>query len=261
MSGEFTDLEIVFAQLSPDGRQAGAQFSEVTRTDIGARALRKILRNLEQLAPQVEFPVQPALRITTPAGKFIIQAKAGRLTFVSWASGQHTTVTPTIDDMVRIVTGEIVEGEPDDIAAPVVVAGPATGSRRKRVLIVALLIVVVVAVNVFTLFEARKPPGNFLPSYRLLEPASGSRLLENVAGEYETGAQPGDRRLEITRAGEVRWIKFGVARAVAESRDLTVQAVQANGLPGLLTNRNTLITVKGPITLTYFNDTYTRVTK
>lgn len=257
--GAPTGLETTFVQLSPDGREAGAQFAETLRDDVSPRELRRILRRLEDLAPTLDFSVQPGLRITAPAGKFVIQVKAGRLTFVSWASGQHAAATPTVDDMVRIVTGEIVEGEVEPLPAP---ALPSIGpSRRRRGLIIALVAVVFVAVNVFTIVEARKPPGNFLPAYRLLEPEAAGRLLENVAGAYETGAQQGDRRLEITKAGVVHWIKFGAGKTAVERRELNVRAVQANGTSGLLTNRNTIIFVKGPITLSFFNDTYTRAAK
>jgi hypothetical protein len=246
-------IEATLSQLSADAREAGTHFPDLRRDGVTSRELRKLLRALAKLAPTVEHPAEPALRITSPAGKFIVQVKGGRMSFVSWNSGQHAGGTPPVDEIVRLVTGEIVEGEFEADDAPVVATAHAP--QRKRTLLIALLVVVFVGLNAFTWVEAGKPPGNFLPTYRLLEPDPASRLLETVAGSYETGSQPGDRRLEITKTGEVRWIKYGANRGAVESRQFTVRAAESRGTLALLTNRNTLITVKGPITVSLFGDT------
>ena len=255
-----SSYDVTLHQLSPDASATGLDYAATPRAGLSAKALRGLLKNAAALAPSVTYPLTPELRVTAPTGAYVIQLKEGRLHFVSWASQQSRGGAPTPDQIFGFITGELVEGDAGlpETAAP---QRAATGSRTKRRLAIAALIVVFVTVNTFTIFHAKRPPGNFLPPYQLLEPATAERLLGRVAGDYETGSHPGDRRLEIARDGTVQWIKFGPARAATERKTFTVRGVEVAGAPALLTSRPSLITIKDPLTLVLFGDTYVRVTK
>ncbi len=252
--------DVTLTQLSPDARKAGIEFPAATRAGLTRKELRALLKAAAETAPSVSYPLTPELRVVAPTGNYVIQLKDGRMNFVSWASLNSRGGTPTVDQIVEIITGEIVEGDAGlpETAQP----QSGAGSRgMKRGLLVVVLVGLVVGVNAVTFLQAKKPPGNFLPRYAALDAGPAERVLSSVAGAYETGGQPGDRRLQISREGAVQWIKFGAGRAVAERREFTVKAVEVAGAPALLTSRESLIKIKDPANLALFGDSYVRVAK
>jgi hypothetical protein len=163
--------------------------------------------------------------------------------------------------MVAAITG--VELEIDTGFDNPPARGPRSPGRPRwwRVALGAALVAAIVGLNTFNFYLAKRPPGNFLPEYRLLAPEPADRLLTEMAGAYETGGEPGDRRLQIGRNGGVQWIQFGPGRAVATQRDFAVQPVTTADSQGLLTDRQTLIQIKDSQTLIYFGDRFARVTQ
>lgn len=251
--------DVTLSQLALDARAAGIEYPSAVRDGLSRKELRTLLKAAGALAPSISYPLTPELRVVTSAGNFVIQFKEGRLNLVSWASmNSRGGGATTPEQILAIITGEVMEGDAGlaEEAAPV---ARATGKGWKRAALVVLLVAAVVAINSFTFVQAKKPPGKFLPPYRVMEPAPSERALATVAGNYETGSQPGDRRLQIARDGNVTWIKFGQGRTPAESKTFTVKAVEAAGSPALLTSRESLIKIKDPTTLLLFGDTYVRV--
>ena len=90
---------------------------------------------------------------------------------------------------------------------------------------------------------------------------AAERLLSDVAGVYETGDGPGDRRLEIQKNGGMQRIKFGAQRTVAQKQAYTVKAAEAAGKPALVTNKQTVITIKDMQAVVLYGDTYRRVNR
>ncbi len=135
-------------------------------------------------------------------------------------------------------------------------------SRRWHSINVGMLAVAIVAVNAFTLWFVMKPPRTLTPKFTLLDPAPAERLLTEVAGVYETGGAPGDRRLEIKPDGGIQRIKFGLNRVPAQKQTYTVKAAEAAGKPALVlvTKNQSLITIKDPLSVVLYGDTYTRIT-
>jgi hypothetical protein len=251
--------DLTLTQLSADGKTAGLELPTIQRPGASAKDLRKLLKAAATLAPTVVYPVVPSIRVAGPNGQSVVNLKEGRLQYVSWGAAQVSEVNPSVDQIVAAITGEELEPDTGFDDTPAAAAGPGGSKRMQRMLLGALLVVAIVGLNTFSIWEAKRPPGNFLPDYRLLSPEPAERLLGSVAGAYETGGQPGDRRLVIAKDGNVQWIKFGPARAAAERRDLTVKPVAVSGGEGLLTSRNALIRIKDPVTVVMFGDTYTRV--
>lgn len=254
--------EVDLVQLTPDATNAGVELPPHHLDHVTEDSLRKLLTAAAVLAPQVTYPLAPEIRITAPTGKFLAPLKEGRLRFVSWAAAAKSLGhEPTVDQMLSIIRGDV----PDEDAGSTYYASSRGGGSRltggKRIAAIVGLLLVVLAVNAFTVTQAKKPPGNFLPAYHVMETAPGDRVLASVAGNYETGAAPGDRQLQIGANGSVVWIKFGPGRSVREQKTFTLRPVEVNGAPALLTSKQGLIKIKDPATLILFGDTYVRILK
>lgn len=251
--------DITLSQLAPDAKKADFDYGTIERPKTTEKDLRTLLMAATALAPKVTYPLTPEIRIAAPTGRYVVQLKEGRLQFVSWASAKSRGGNPTFEQIIGIVSGEIAEGDPAFEAAPTAPIDEKMSAGKSRGLFIALMVFIIIGVNGFTFWNAKKPPGNFLPKFQLIEPAPAARLLTSTAGAYETGRDPGDRRLQIAKDGGVVWIKFGAGRSVKQQNTFTVQAAESAGKPALLTSTNSMITIKDPTTLVYFGDTYIRV--
>lgn len=253
--------DLTLSQLAPDAKKAGLEYGTIERPGTSEKALRALLKDAAALAPKVAYPLSPEIRIAAPTGRFVVQLKEGRLQFVSWASAKSRGGTPTVEQIIGIVVGEIAEGDTGLETAPAVTPRTATSAARKRVMLAVLLVLVVIGANGYTFWNAKRPPGNFLPPYHLMEAEPASRLLANVAGDYETGRDPGDRRLQIARDGGIVWIKFGANRTAKQQKAFTARPAESAGAPALLTSTASMIKIKDPTAVVYFGDTYVRVMK
>lgn len=261
MSASETYYTVSLRQLAPDATDAGVSYAEAERKDVSAKELRALLRSAAALAPRVAYPLAPELRITTAAGRFVVQLKDGRLHFISWSSAKSRGGNPTADQIFAIITGQEVEDDNRGSAAAASSGDVVKASSTWRWGVGSILVVVILVANFYSVWNYRKPPGDLLPPLRLLDGEPAKRLLENVAGSYETGDTAGDRRLEINRDGRVVWIKFGPNRAPAERKELTAQGAETSGQPALLTSKKGLIKVKDRTSLSLFGDLYQRVAR
>lgn len=251
--------DVTLVQLTPDAKKAGADYPTTGRAGVHEKELRTLLFAAEILAPTVTYPLAPEIRVAAATGKYVIRLKDGRLRFVSWSTAKSSVVEPSVEEMLAIIRGEVLEHGAGSGAGTSYSAAGRGSSGAKPVMLIGMLAALVVGLNAFTILHDRKPPGNFLPSFRLIEPEPAGRVLASVVGNYETGRAPGDRRLQIGKDGAVRWIKFGANQTVAEEKTFTVQAADTNGVKALLTSRQSMITIKDSSTLVLFGDTYSRV--
>ena len=245
---------LVLKQLAPDAGRAGAEFADLRREGIGAAELRRVLGALAKVAPTVEFPLRPEIRISDGAREFLVQVKEGRLQLAGWTVPAGFS-DGSADGIWAAIAGETAEVEPAAAAGD---SGGGAG-RRNRPALVASLVFLIVAANGFTAWWLGQPAPTLQPAYRLLEEDPARRLLERVAGVYETGRAEGDRRLRLGRDGNAIWSKYGAAGALGEETALTVAAAEAAGLPALRVRDGSLIEVRDPLTLVYFGDSYRRV--
>lgn len=253
--------DLTLTHLSPDAKNVGIEYGTFDRHGVSPKDLRALLVAATAVAPKAAYPLAPEIRITAPTGRYVVQLKEGRLQFVSWASAKSRGGNPTVDQILGIVSGEMTEGDAAFEAPTETATGDSTSSGFGRYSFIGLMVIVIVGINCFTFWNAKRPPGNFLPSYTLLQKEPGDRVLATVSGEYETGREPGDRRLQIARDGNVVWIKFGPNRSVKQQNNFTVKATDIAGKPGLLTSTNGMINIKDPSTVVYFGDTYVRAVK
>ena len=255
-SGE-TLYMVTLKHLARDGKKASADLPEVQLSYLTAKQLRGLIDGVAALVPAIAYPVEPELRIAAPEGKFVVQVKGGKLSLVSWSSA-HKGGEYSAARIYSIITGE--EAEEAARAQEVAIDEPG-GSRNK--LVIALLIVGIVAVNAFTIWFVSQPKKTLLPKYAVLAADPAERLLGNVAGFYETGSAPGDRRLEIDKAGKMQRYKFGPERALTIKQSYTLQPADAGGKPAIIANgsanRKALLTIKDPVTIVLYGDLYHRV--
>ncbi len=251
MTTESTNYAVTLHHLAPDLSWSSATAPDHELKNLSAAKLRMLIESLVQLAPKVQYPAAPELRITAPGGRFLVQVKDGKVKFTSWSlRAGGTELTP--EQIVAAITGEPLD--PRGLPG----GAPAKGRLPKSVKL-ALLALVIVGSNATTAWIAMKPKPTLLPPLRAMDQAPGERLLASVAGEYAMGSQPGDRTLTIKKDGAVRWFKLGADGKIEEDESFTTKPVQVEpgATPGLLAE-NAVIEVKDPITVVFYGDTYRR---
>jgi len=242
--------------LAPDLASAGAQHPDVEQTGVTPERLRAWLEALIRLAPTVEYPVTPELRIAGPHGRFLVQAKNGQVRVTSWTSNAGgSDLTPD-----RILA--LIMGTDEAEAAAIAVASVGSGTSRRRGLKIALIVLAIVGTNGATAWMLTRPPprlpASILPEYTIATPERAGRILGQFAGDYETGSAAGDRGLTVRPDGTLRWVQFGPDRSIVEETALTAQAAESGGRPVLVADNFGLIESADAITLVYFGDTYRR---
>lgn len=245
-----------FHHLSVDSKRFGTSLPDAQLNYLSAKQLRGLLEAAFALAPSVEFPAEPELRISTASAKFVVQLKGGALNFISWSSSVKAGGKVTPAQIFDAITG--ADRQVEDVST----GGGALfglGGGLLSKMNIGMLAVAIIAVNSFTFWFMSRPPKTLLPKFTVMQPEPAERLLADVAGIYETGGSSGDRRLEIKKDGAVQRIKFGEHRVAAQKQTYTVKAVEAGGKPALVTDRKSIITIKDAQSLVLFGDTYRRV--
>ncbi len=248
---------VALKHLSRDGTKAAADLPAQALNHISGKQLRAVLEAVGALAPSVIPPAEPELNIVAPDGKFVVRAKGGALHFTSWSS-QHKSGQLSASRIYSIITGEEEAAVAERQASVGVRGGGRSGGGGGKGALV-LLAIAILAVNSFTIWFVTRPKKTLLPSYTVLPAGPAERLLGNVAGVYETGSAPGDRRLEIDKSGQAQRYKFGNERTLTSKQTFTVVPAEAGGKPALLTSRKSLITVSDSLTVMLYGDSYRRV--
>jgi hypothetical protein len=247
-----TLYNVSLKHLTRDGKKAAADLPAEQLNHIPAKQLRGLLEAIAGLGPEVVYPIEPELRIDAPEGKFVVTRKGGKLQLVSWSS-QHKGGEYSAERIFAIVTGQ-------DFVETAQAGGGADWLHGKAMMVA--LAIAIVAVNSFTIWFVTRPKRTLLPKYTLLAPEPAERLLSSVAGIYETGGAPGDRRLEIEKTGKVHRYKFAAERTLTDPQLFSAEGADAQGKPALLLqtpSKRTLITVADPLTVMLYGDKYRRV--
>lgn len=230
-------------------------------TAVNVAQLRTLLEALTELAPKVEYPAVPEMRITAANHQYLVQVRDGGVRFSSWsARAGGCGLTPA--QIVAAITGT-----EEPMAAPVRVM-PATSGHEpvRRTGLVVLLGAVTLGCPLLTWMltgssseAAALRRAGIVPEYRLLEAEPAKRQLERHAGAYETGQAEGDRRLVLRPDGTVVCAKYGPGRTLLEEITLTAVGAEAGGKAAFLTGNRALIEFESAVTLKYIGDKYSRV--
>jgi hypothetical protein len=259
---------VILRHLSSDGKKAGADVPNAELYYMSVKQLRALLESANAVAPTVEYPAEPELRITGSTGKFVVRVKGGQLHLVSWSSAHKGGVVTPAQVIEAVGGGDKAEDAgsstsksraPMKTPAKAAAAKGGSGSDWREKLTLVALGIAIVGVNCFTVWFVTRPPRSLTGEYRLLPAEEAQQVLQDVAGAYETGRSSGDRRIEISKDGNVNRLKFGSGGSIKETQNFTVKPAVAAGNKALLTSRKSLMTIKDPTQLTLYGDTYKKV--
>jgi hypothetical protein len=250
-------FQVFLHHLTPDAQAASIAHGDRELPAVTPERLQTLLTALAAVAARDDRTAMPELRIIALQGRFLVQARDGRLLLHSWKTRPEGLALKP-EHIFAVVTGAGAEA---DFAAAEVLEPERRGSlpRPPRPwLKLALLAALIVGINAVTVWLLLRPAPDLLPPYELLPAAATQQLLTDAAGDYETGAKEGDRGLRIAPDGSLRLVKFGPNHAVVEEVTLTAQGAQTGGQPVLITSDRTTVEIKDAATVVLYGDTYRR---
>lgn len=262
-------FDLALRHLSRDARQAGIELPDEKLTALTVVQLRELLEALATLAPKVEYPAAPEMRISVASRQYLVHVRDGSVRFSSWsvrAGGCNLTPGQIID---------AITGTDDAVDTPVRIVRPARAVRaapppveeepRRRTGLIVALAAAAIGCPLLTWQLAGSSSDETelrrlmkIPEYRVLEPEPAKRQFERAVGTYETGGAEGDRRLVLRADGTVLCAKYGPGRALLEETTMTAVAAEAGGQMAFLTGNRTPIEVRDASTVVFCGDTYRR---
>jgi hypothetical protein len=252
-------FHLILHHLSPDAKAASAAQPDHELPKVTVERLRELLVALAATAGHLPAVSEAAPEIRIRAGKDTLEVRVrdGQLRFVSWET-KAGGVGLNVDQIIARVCFSAPRSEPAPLR-PVRVHAPApTSEKLPRWLKVSGLIVSIFLINGISVWMLLKPPPDLLSEFELLPTAASHELLAMVAGDYETGAREGDRRLTIQPDGTMQMSKYGQKRAIIEENNKTVRGALTSGKQALLTNDPYLVEIKDTNTVVLYGDTYKR---
>lgn len=252
-------FQITLHHLSLDAKAASASQPDHDLPKVTVEKLRELLVALAATAANLPAVSEASPEIRIRAGKDTLQVRVseGQLRFVSWET-KTGGVGLNVDQIIARVCFSAPRSEPVPIRPARIHAPVEAPERIPRWLKVTGLIAAIVAINCTSVWMLLKPPPDLLSEFELLPAAASQELLTMVAGDYETGAREGDRRLTIQADGAIQLSKYGQKRLVVEENTKTVRGALTSGKPALLTDDPYLLEIKDPNTVVLYGDTYKR---
>ncbi|MDQ5979243.1 MAG: hypothetical protein QG602_2217 [Verrucomicrobiota bacterium] len=270
-----TTYSVTLHHLAPGAKAAGLQYPDEQLQGVTPEQLGQLLHALEELAAKVSLyePSTPELRVKTDREVFIVRTRSRNLCFVG-----HETALRGEDHSVAYIMAAIT-GQALTVDRPAVnprlfdrppTAIPVRQSGRRDTgggigvpdwLKIGLLAVVSFAFVGAGLWLLFKPARSLAPNFKLMPATESVALLGRVAGQYQTGNQPGDRRLIIDNAGTMRIAKFGPDQSIAEEIIRTARGATQDGKPALATSDPYLMRINDADSVTLYGQVYKRVVR
>ena len=261
---------VTLHHLAPGASAAGLQYPDEQLTNVTPAQLREMLYALSEVAAGLTIyePSTPEIRIKTDRDVFVVRTRYRQLCLAGWETTlrgeEHsvpyivTTVGGGAAEVTRIApvkVERIPSAHPLGSDAKTIAAN---NSRRTRIAIMAVLIL---GFNVATAWMIFKPAPSLTPAYELMGDAESRALLIKAAGDYQTGNQPGDRRLSIEPDGTLRFAKYGPAQAIIEPRIRPSGGGVVAGKTVLVTSDKNpaIVEIRDMDTVVSTNTTYKRI--
>lgn len=270
-----TTYSVTLHHLAPGAKAAGLQYADEQLQGVSAEQLALLLHTLEELAGRLSIyePSTPEIRVKTEREVFIVRTRYRQLCFVGHEAalrGEEHSVAY----IMAAITGQVLPVERPAInprlfdrpptAIPVRPSGRRDAGGGIGVpdwLKIGLLAVISLACVGAGLWMLFKPARSLAPSYKLLPPTEAVTLLGRVAGQYQTGTQPGDRRLIIGNDGTMRIAKYGADQAIAEEIIRTARGATQDNRPALVTSDPYVMIINDADSLTLYGQVYKRVVR
>ncbi len=268
-----TSYSVTLHHLAPGAKAAGLQYPDEVIQGATVEQLGNLLHALEELAARLSIyePSSPEIRVKTDREVFIIRTRYRRLCF----SGHEATLRGEEHNVAYImgtITGQAlpvtrsVENPRLFDRPPTAIPLRPTNRRESgggagfpdwaKIALLAIISFSCVGAGLWLLF---KPARSFAPTYKLMGAAEAVSLLGRVAGQYQTGIQPGDRRLIIANDGTMRIAKFGPDQSIAEEIIRTARGATQDGKPALVTSDPYLMLINDADSVTLYGQLYKRV--
>ncbi len=240
-----SNYSVTLHHLAPGATAAGLQYADEQLANVTATQLRDLLYALSEVAAGLTIydPSTPEIRIKTDRDVFVVRTRYRQLCLVGWETTlrgeEHsvpyilTTVGGGAAEVTRLApvkVERIPSANPLGADAKTVAAN---NSRRIKITVMAVLIL---GFNAATAWMLLRPQPSLTPAYELMGETDSRTLLIRAAGDYQTGNQPGDRRLGIEPDGTLRFAKYGPAQAIIEPRVRPSSGAVVAGKPVLITS-------------------------
>jgi hypothetical protein len=289
---------LILNNLSTDGKTVGVNYTHEQLQGVSLEQLRALLQALSTAASRLTIyePAVPEIRIKTERSAFVVRTRHRQLCLMGWENklrGEEHSVGLVLNTITGVAQDPVPAavspqgghssafsgaGDPRGSTPPSGTASnspletesraqlaPGAGRQPEkegafpRWAKIAGLGVLIAAANATTVwlvfFRAVKSPveaSQSIPDFETTE------LLAKAAGEYETGAAEGDRRLIIETSGNIRVAKYGPQRAILQETTRTAKGGIVNGRTLLITNDPATIEIKDADSVIYFKTTFKR---
>lgn len=262
---------VTLHHLASGAKDAGLNYPDEQLQAVTVEQLTELLHALEEVAGRLSIyePSSPEIRVKTDREVFVVRTRYRHLCFV----GSETALRGE-EHAVTYIMGAIT-GQALPVARPAVnprlferppTAIPLRPPRGggggvgfpdwAKIALLAVISLSFVSGGVWMLF---KPARSLAPKYKLMSATEAVGLFGRVAGQYQTGNQPGDRRLIIDNAGTLRIAKYGPDQSIAEEIIRTARGATQDGRPALVTTDPYVMLVQDTDSVTLYGQTFTRV--
>jgi hypothetical protein len=261
-----SSYSVTLHHLSPDATAAGLAYPDVQLPEVNTAQLRDLLLALSEVAARLTIyePSAPEIQIKTDREVFVVRTRYRRLCFVGWETilrGENHSVSYILSTITGSAEPVKAASKGDRTTSFSPIASsvpPMRAGRVPRWAQIAVLAFLIIGFNATTLWLLLRPAPTLTPRFELLPEPESRALLAKAAGEYETGAQEGDRRLVISSDGTLRLAKIGAQRSITEERTKTSRGVLVGGRSALITSDASLLEIKDGDTVILYGSTYRR---
>jgi hypothetical protein len=239
------------SHLGPDARRTRAAAEDTDRGELSAEELTALLEAFVEIDPADNEEHDPHVLAEGRGAKLIIRTSRGRLQVYDMrdhaAPGIEMNVAGILVRLDRVIESTGPFPRDGDQPAP-------TAPHRG---IAFAMLLVGLALNGYILYSVFYVESvNKKPEVKLLSDADEVRTrVAALAGTYSTGSKTGDRVIEVTATGQVRFYEIGAKGPINDSKDTYSIGRHDGQLCLALTNETGVIDMVGD-TLVYYKDVY-----
>jgi len=265
-----SNYSVTLHHLAPGATAAGLQYPDEQLANVTPAQLRDLLNALSEVAAGLTIyeTSTPEIRIKTDRDVFVVRTRYRQLCLVGWETtlrGEEHSV-PYIVTTVGGGAAEVTRLAPVKVeripsANPLGTDAKAVAASTSRRLKITIMAVLILGFNGATAWMLFRPQPSLTPNYELMGDTDSRTLLIKAAGDYQTGNQPGDRRLSIEPDGTLRFAKYGAGQAITEPRVRPSSGALVAGKPVLITNDKNpaVVEIKNADIIVCTNTTYHRI--
>lgn len=260
---------VTLHNLAPGATAAGLAFPDEQLPAVNDAQLRDLLYGFSAVAAHLTIyePSAPEIRIKTDREVFVVRTRYRRLCFVGWETilrGEDHSV----GYILSAITGTAEPVRPAPKAERTVTTSPSQSQSQNapamdtggvpRWAKIAVLVALIIGFNATTAWLLLRPAPTLVPLHELLPDFESRALLTKVAGDYETGAKTGDRRLVVDSDGTLHLAKYGPNKTIAEERTKSARGALVDGRAALITSDPAVLAIKSADVVVLYGTTYRR---